>query len=70
MSQRFFPRPEVEDTPPQTPTRARRATTPIPRWVIVLIVLLLLLVVVFAILHFSGHGMGHMSFIEEGRHMG
>ncbi len=66
MSKSPFPRPEVEDAP----TRARRATAPMPRWVIVLLVLLLLGVLLFAILHLTGgHGMGHMhmSLIEGGR---
>ncbi len=67
MSNRVFPRPEVEDTPP----RARKTTAPVPRWVIVTLGIILLGVVLFAILHFTGgHGMGHMqmSIPESGRY--
>jgi len=66
MSKSVFPRTEVEDMPPQIPARTRNAPVPVPRWVIVSIVILLLLLVVMAILSFTSHGMGHMSFIEEG----
>jgi hypothetical protein len=57
MSNRVFPRPDVEDTP----TRVRKATAPMPRWVLVTLLILLLGVLLFLILHFTGgHGMGHM----------
>ena len=58
MSNRVFPRPQVEETP----TRPRRAIAPMPRWVLITLAILLLGVVAFAILHFTGagHGMGNM----------
>ena len=67
MSNSVFPRTQVEETP----TRTRRATAPMPRWVMVTLLILLLGVVLFAILHFTGgHGMGHMkmSILESGRY--
>ncbi len=67
MSKSVFPRTEIEDTPP----RARKATAPVPLWVIVTLGIILLGVVLFAILHFTGgHGMGHMkmSILESGRY--
>jgi hypothetical protein len=66
MSKSVFPRPEVEDAP----ARARKATAPMPRWVMVTLLILLLGVLLFLILHFTGHGMGHMqmSIPELGRY--
>lgn len=67
MSKSTFPRESVEGTP----TRTRKATAPMPHWVIAFLAILLVLALVFVILHLTGHGMGqmHMSIIEAGRTM-
>ncbi len=58
MSKDVLPQTQSEEMP----TRARQATVPVPRWVLVTLAILLLGVVLFAILHFTGsdHGMGNM----------
>ncbi len=58
-------------TEEETSGSARRWITTIPGWVKIAVVIMIILVLLFAILHLTGHGMGHMhmSFLKEGRHM-
>ena len=58
MSKSVFPRTSSEETP----TRLRRATVPVPLWVLVILGIILLGVVLFALLGhgMGGHGMGNM----------